>query len=313
MKKLTKTALAFAVVTITMNSALAEKIYAGSSTGSYTNDFCPQVASALKAGYFEHACTTSAGSGANVESVLASPVDVALGQFDIVAAAADENPGKLVVVDPGLGLECLYAVTSQSHITTLSGLSPRMPVALPSEKSGSTATFRYLQDLDESLAGLRKISYQDNALAAVNSVINGSADLAFFVQFANTNNDVFKAINEAELNFIPVINRKILRREVAGVKVYQPQEVVVTPTGLLGMLKGDAPSTISTTCTPVVVFTGAPSLFEEGSNERQDQDELVKLLTKVTPPSGGDWKDTFANTVSLGKDKLQSLMDKVSN
>ena len=288
-------------------SAQAQKIHAGSATGSYTNDFCPQVQAALKAEYFEHQCATSQGSGDNVEKVLATPTDVGLGQFDVVAAAVDQNPGKLAVVDPGIGLECLYAVTTDPNVTSLKGLSARMPVALPPEKSGSTGTFKFLQSLDEGLAQLRNITYYGSAKEAVDAVVSNKAALAFFVQFANTKNEVFETINDAKLTFIPVINRQILRREVAGQRVYQPQEVVVTPAGLLGRLTGQEPEKIVTTCMPVVLFTGDPASMPEGT-ARQDQEDVLKQLAKVEPPSKGDWKDILNNTIAIGKNKLDELM-----
>ncbi|MDX1606027.1 MAG: hypothetical protein R3202_07515, partial [Candidatus Competibacterales bacterium] len=100
---------------------LAQKIHAGSPSGSYTNDFCPQVETVLRAQYFEHQCATSEGSADNVAKVLANPQDVGLGQFDVVAAAADEHPGQLAVVNPQIGLECLYAVTTDASIQNLRG------------------------------------------------------------------------------------------------------------------------------------------------------------------------------------------------
>ncbi len=297
------------VVGLAATPVLAQQIHAGSPTGSYTNDFCPKVEEALKAQYFEHRCTTSEGSADNVARVLANPGDVALGQFDVVAAAADENPGKLAMVDPGIGLECLYAVTSETSVESLRGLSPRMPVALPSARSGSTATFQYLQSLDEGLAQMRNISHYDSALEAVQAVINGDAALAFFVQFPNTKNPVFQTINEAELKFVPVINRQILRREVAGQAVYQPQEVVVTPAGLLGSLMGRQPQKVVTSCMPVVLFTGTPEQFPESGNERQDQQDLIGQLAGVQPPSGGDWRDTLSNAVALSRERAQQFID----
>ena len=291
--------------------AQAQKIHAGSQSGSYTNAFCPQVQATLKQQYFEHSCEVSQGTGDNVEKVMAAPADVGLGQFDIVAARAIEEPGKLAVVNPNLGLECLYAVTSDGSVESLKGLSKRMPVALPGEKSGSTATFQYLQSLDENLAALRNVTHYDSALKAVQAVIDGDAALAFFVQFPDTTNAVFETINDAKLHFVPVINREILRREVAGYRVYQPQEVVVTPAGLLGRLTGKKPTTVDTTCTPVVLFTGSADGMPEGV-QREDQEEVIKLLAQVPRPESSDWKDTFKNAVAIGKDKIDALVEKYS-
>ena len=308
-----KCSIFLALAAIAGSSAMAQNIHAGSATGSYTNDFCPQVENVLKGEYFEHQCATSEGTGDNVDKVLANPKDAGLGQFDILAARATENPDKLAIVNANLGLECLYAVTKDATIDRLKGLSPRMPVALPSEKSGSTATFKFLQTLDDSLANLRKITHHGSAMDAVQAVIDGDAALAFFVQFPNTKNAVFKAINDAKLNFVPVINRQILRHEVAGYRVYEPQEVVVTPAGLLGSLLGKEPTKVDTTCTPVMLFTGHPNLFPEGSDERKDQEDVVKLLAKTERPSGGDWTDVFKNAVAIGQDKVESLIEKYSN
>ncbi|MFO1352324.1 MAG: hypothetical protein U1F68_17290 [Gammaproteobacteria bacterium] len=293
-------------------AVMAQSIHAGSETGSYTKDFCPEVEKALKKGYFEHKCTISQGTGDNVDKVLAKPSDVGIGQFDIVAARAEQAAGKLTVINPNIGLECLYAVTSDPAVTSLKGLAARMPVALPPEKSGATATFQYLQSLDKGLAELRKVTYYGSALEAVEAVTKGDAALAFIVQFPNTKNDVFKAINEAKLHFIPVINREILRREIGGQAVYQPQEVVVTPVGMLSKLTGKEAQKIETTCTPVVLFTGDPSQFKEGSNERKDQDELIKTLGQAQPPSSKDWKDVLKNTIAIGKDKVEGLIQKYS-
>ncbi|MDX1606505.1 MAG: hypothetical protein R3202_09960, partial [Candidatus Competibacterales bacterium] len=61
-------------------------------------------------------------------------------------------------------------------------------------------------------------------------------------------------------------------------------------------------------CMPVVLFTGAPEQFPEGSVERQDQEDLVKQLAKVQPPSTGDWKDVFKNAISVSQDKIQQFL-----
>jgi hypothetical protein len=297
---------------LSATSATAQSIYAGSASGSYTNDFCPEVESKLKSAYFEHRCATSEGTGDNVDKVLADPKSVGFGQLDVVAARMMESPGKLAMVDPNIGLECLYAVTSDSQVDRLKGLSPRMPVALPSEKSGSTSTFRFLQSLDPGLAALRKVEHYNSAKEAVTAVVKGQAALAFFVQFPDTKNEVFQTINDADLTFVPVINRAILRQEIEDIKVYQPQEVVVTPAGLIGTLTGGEPARIDTTCTPVVLFTGNPMGMAEG-NDRDDQEEVLRLLATVQRPSKGDWTDIFANAVKVSKDKFDDLMNDDGN
>lgn len=298
----------FIVGALGTTPALAQEIHAGSAAGSYTNDFCPQVEDKLKTAYFEHQCTTSQGTGDNIDKVLARPKSVGIGQFDVVAARMLKEPGKLAIADPGIGLECLYAVTSDESIDRLKGLSPRMPIALPPKKSGSTATFEFLQSLDPGLATLRKITHYGSAQEAVEAVTLGKAALAFFVQFPNTKNPVFETINSAELTFVPVINRTILRHDVDGHKVYQPQKVVVTPVGLMGKLTGKEDTRIDTTCTPVVLFSGSPETMPEG-HDRSDQEEVMNLLTTVQRPSSGDWTDIFDNAVTFSKEKYAELYE----
>lgn len=287
----------------------AQSIHAGSAAGSYTNDFCPQVQQAVAAEFFEHTCVTSEGSADNAEKVLANPHDVGIGQLDVIASFADQNPGELAIVDPELGLECLYAVTSQPDVSSLRGLSPRMPVALPSARSGSAATFGFLQELDEQLAALRNITHHDGPLEAVQAVADGDAALAFFVQFPNTSNPVFEAINSADLTFVPVVNRQILRREVGGVQVYQPREVTVTPTGLLGRLTGREDTKLVTTCTPVVLFTGTADRFEAGTVEHEDQVALIEQLAATQAPTSGDWTDILRNAVQVSRDRVERFLE----
>jgi len=289
--------------------ASSQVIHAGSAAGSYTNDFCPQVRSAIAAEFFEHSCATSEGSSDNANKVMANPHDIGIGQLDVIAAIAEQNPGQLAIVDPGLGLECLYAVTSQPNVTALRGLSPRMPVALPSALSGSAATFGFLQELDEQLRALRNITHHAGPLEAVQAVVAGDAALAFFVQFPNTSNPVFEAINTAGLSFVPVVNRQILRREVAGIQVYQPREITVTPTGLMGRLTGREPTKLLTTCTPVVLFTGDASRFEAGTDAHDDQVALIAQLAKTQPPSSGNWTDILRNAVQVSRERLESFLE----
>ncbi|MDX1606181.1 MAG: hypothetical protein R3202_08305, partial [Candidatus Competibacterales bacterium] len=65
----------------------AQNIYAGSASGSYTNDFCPKVVEAVRTEYFEHQCVTSQGTGDNIQKVLAEPTSIGIGQNIIIFIA----------------------------------------------------------------------------------------------------------------------------------------------------------------------------------------------------------------------------------
>lgn len=276
----------------------AESIHSGSEAGSYFGSFCPQIEASIGQAYFEHSCVPSGGTLDNVEKVLGNPSDIGMGQWDVIAQLPSEQLDQLEIVDPNFGLECMYAVTGDDSITSLSNVSKRIPMAIPSEKSGSAGSFNFLTTLDEGLGSLRNVSNHASALDAVNSVVSGESAMAFFVQFPDTGNDVFKAVNKGKLSFIPVINRKILKQEVAGIKLYEPSEVNVTPKGFLASVTGKPAPTIATTCTKIVLFTGKSGLPQE------DLTELVERLQAVERPTKGKWADVFNNVKTLGEETL---------
>ena len=141
---------------------MAESIHTGSDKGSYYNVFCPQVQGAIKKEYFNHQCVTSKGTAENVEKVKAAPSDIGIGQMDLLANETD-----LAIVVADIGMECMYAVTKDTSITSLAGLSSRIPLALPGQGSGSEKSFKNLQALDEGLASLRNLTNSESAFEAV--------------------------------------------------------------------------------------------------------------------------------------------------
>lgn len=265
-----KTLIATAIALTVSTAALGEGIHSGSKSGAYFNTVCPQVKDSLSKAYFQHQCETSLGTLDNQAKVTASPGDVGIGQWDVMAQLPAEQLDALEIVDPKIGLECIYAVTSETGLTSLADLHERIPMALPSEKSGSTATFKFMQTLDPDGLG--------SASDAIQSVIDGDAKIAFFVQMPDTGNAVFKQINKAKLSFIPVINRTILKQEIAGIRLYEAGQVAVTPQGLLASLTKKPVPVIDTTCTKIVAFTGKAT---EGN---VDQHDLIKQLGAIEPP-----------------------------
>lgn len=286
--------------------ASAEFIHAGSESGSYTGTFCPLVQAALKSEYFDMSCKTSAGTGANINSVLANPKDVALGQLDIVGSQPQSMLDKLAIVDPDMGLECLYAVTADPDISSISEISKRIPMALPSADSGSALTFKKLQSLDENLASLRNIQNMPDAKSAVQSVVDGQAAMAFFVQFPDTDNEVFEIANKNDLTFIPVITRKLLRQEANGIKLYQPSEVSVTSPGWAGKLQGKSGLTVTTTCTKIVVFTGVAETMT--GEDAEDQLAKIQAIGRTERPASKKWTDIFGNVKSLTEEAVAKYL-----
>jgi len=302
-----KTLFFVALLVVISSTAYAESINTGSKTGSYHNDFGPRVESILGKQLFKHKRKTSQGSGENFDRVLASPTDVSLGQFDVIASAATEHPDAVTVIRDDVAMECVYAVTARDSWKTwgdVSALARRMRIALPAEKSGATSTFKFIQTFDKGLARARKISHYDSPLNAVLAVKQGMADIAFFVQFPNTDNKVFKNINDSGLYFVPVVSREMLRLKIDGRAVYRAQQVNVTPGGWLSSGKD-----VLTACTPVVLFTGNPGLFPADSNERLDQEDMIAALRKPDTKSFQPDKDWFQNVLANVKDVSGSTVE----
>lgn len=293
-------ALAF----VSGSAGAANPIYTGGERGSYFTAFGPLIAELLEDNFLDYEVVTSAGSGENIDRVLANPMAIGLTQSDVLAFRAASDPQvaeDITIIRNDAAVECLYAVATEENATRLENwggvraLARRLRIATGSEGSGAGVTLRFLQSIDEDLARARNVAYMESVDSAIDAVIAGEADIAFFVQFADTSNDRFEDINDAELIFIPVVDRNILRQEVDGEKVYVPQQVKVTSAGLLSW---SGVTEIVTACTPLAYITGNPARLPEGSNDQLDLMDVIDIV------AGADLDD-----LQPGEDWFQSVLD----
>lgn len=286
---------------------LAQQIHTGSDAGAYFNDICPAAVDVISSSpsqealdadgvlpggsplFFEHMCATSGGTVDNLAKVRANPRDLGVGQLDLVAQDSDG----LFVVNTGVS-ECLYVVSNNEAIASASQLSARMPFGLPGEGSGSAATF--LQH--EPFSSLRRVNHYDSALDAINAVKSGDEAAAGFIQIPDTTNTVFEAA--ADLHFAGVVNRSMLRQTVGDTRVYEGTPGVrVSPgswTQIFGA--GDEAQTVTTSCTPVVLFGQHPDTMS--GIDQTDQQDLMAGLQRAAEanllvPNTGDWRSLFAD------------------
>jgi hypothetical protein len=187
-----------------------------------------------------------------------------------------------------------------------------MRVALPGAASGSTKTFEFIQSINDKLAGTTNITYHDSTDAAIDSVAQGSADVAFFVQMPDTSNQLFRSIKERELMWIGVGDRVMLRQEVDGTKIYAVDTVPVEETwGGFG-----TPKTLTTTCTQVVVMTGDP--VRTDVDDVESLKDQVALLTEnqANFEPDADWYRSMVgkikNVSASATDTLLQTVDKAS-
>ena len=275
-------------VTGASDAQATNPIYTGDQRGSYFGEFGPLLLDVLDSYFFDYELHTSAGSGENIQRVLDSPQAIGMTQSDVLAFEIAGNPAiaeQIVIIRNDIAQECLFAVTNEENAQRLTNwgdvraFARRLRFALGPEAGGSARTFGFLQTLDERLATARNVAYLDSTDAAIRAVINGEADIAFFVQFADTGNPLFETINDSRLAFIPVIDRAILRQQFqSGERAYMPLEVTVTSAGLLSWRGVER---VTTACTPLAYITGNPDALAAGSDARLDLEDMISVVREA--------------------------------
>lgn len=314
------TSLALAL-TFGAGPLFAQQIHTGSDAGAYFNNICPAAQNVISSSpsqealdangvlpggsplFFEHTCATSGGTVDNLAQVRANPLDLGVGQLDLVAQDSDG----LFVVGTGVS-ECLYVVSENEAVASASQLNPRMPFGLPGEGSGSAATF--LQH--EPFSSLRRVTHYDSALDAIEAVKTGDVAAAGFIQIPDTTNAVFEAA--ADLYFAGVVNRSMLRQTVGDTRVYEgTPNIRVSPgswTQIFGA--GNEAQTVTTSCTPVVLFGQHPDTLT--GMDQTDMTDLMEGLQRAAAanllvPDTGDWRSLFADLAERRRTAAEQVED----
>lgn len=299
----------------------AQSIHTGSDAGAYYNNICPAAQDVISSSpsqealdadgvlpggsplFFEHTCATSGGTVDNLAKVRDNPGDLGVGQLDLVA----QDSEGLFVINTGVS-ECLFVVSNNEAVASASNLNPRMPFGLPGEGSGSAATFMQ----HEPFASMRNITNFDSALAAIEAVNKGDVAAAGFIQIPDTTNTVFEAA--ADLYFAGVVNRGMLRQTVGDTRVYEgTPNVQVSPgswTQIFGA--GDEAQTVTTACTPVVIFGQHPDILT--GMDKTDMADLMGGLQRAAAanllvPDTGDWRSLFADLAERRRSAAQDVED----
>ena len=263
----------------------AKAINTGGPQGAYHSLFCPPIPVALAGAYFQgYACTPSRGTVENIERVLATPSQVGFAQLDVYAREAARRPEefrRLTLIRQDLACEGLWMVTRNEQLTGFGdvlGLARRIPFIVPAEGSGSAASFDFLMQNDPEGLGRaqpRNIRRMPDATAVINAVADSTdGAVGFFVQFADPQNANIRLMAEKGLKIIPVVSREILRTRVADQAVYEVQTFTLSGGGVFSR-----PRELTTACTPVAIFSGAPEALAVGKGVTQDDQR--ELIAKV--------------------------------
>lgn len=293
--------------------AIAGQINTGGETGAYHSTFCPQLEGLLRKSKFDYSCAPSDGSRENIQRVIGDPAQVGFSQFDVYALEGNQLGGQELfqIVRSDVARECLFAVSNNPAITNygeIAALASQLRFVLPPEKSGSTGTFEYLQQIDPEGLGLaRDITYASSADDAINTALTEPDTVTLFVQFPDPKNARFKTIVEKGGNLVPVIDRRILRQEINGEKIYYAEETDIT----LPKWNKSAKSAI-TACTPMVIFTGLPARVE-GAEARKDQEDLIRTVqafkAEELQPKEGFLAKLWRRTKQISGKSVERMMD----
>jgi hypothetical protein len=256
----------------------ASQINTGGAAGAYHQSFCPVLEGQLRTLGRDYPCATSEGTRENMERVLKDPRQLGYGQLDVFSlestALGQRNAFQIVRRDDAR--ECLFAATRDKSITSWNDIAAnanRLKFVLPPKGSGSNGTFQFLRMLDrDGLDRARDVSEAPNTDEAIRQALGADGTVTLFVQFADPENDRFKAIRSLGGHVVPVIDRTILAQAVDGQRIYYAQETQIeTPRWLK-----DTPRLV-TACTPMVLFTGHPQRLQEGF-ARRDQQDMIEAL-----------------------------------
>ena len=289
----------------------ASQINTGGSGGAYDASFCPVLAQQLKLAQFDYACKTSAGTRENMERVLSNPRQLGYGQLDVFALESRQMKAKsaLTLVRQDDVRECVFAVTRNKDVSNygeLAANAAKLRFILPPAASGSAGTFQFLRGIDAD--GLGKAKSVTNAAStedAIREALSADDTVSLFVQFADPDAEQFVQVGKLGGHIVPVIDRTILRQEVAGKKIYFAQETQVEDAQWTKSGKK-----VVTACTPLVVFTGAPERVQ-GEQARRDHEDLIRTVSALKSGSLLPEESLFQKLVKRTKELSATSTEKV--
>lgn len=315
MSRLNIAVLAAAGLTLTFTGmAHAGKIHTGGARGAYNGDFCPPLAKELNKAKFNYKCTLSLGSNENIQRVKQSPEDIGFSQFDVFALnATKQYPAQpFHVIRNDIARECVFMVTKNKELENFGDVAARageLNFILPPQGSGSASTFDFLRQIDPNGLGQAvDVTYAESTDIALKKALRGANNsVALFVQFPDPDNDRFKLIAKEQGLFVPVIDRNILRQQVDNQKIYFAQETDVSNGKF--WKKG---AKVTTACTPMVVFTGNPTLMASG-DKQLDHKDVINTVNDIPAknllPKKGFFQKYWSKTRSLSADAMEKMMD----
>ncbi len=275
------------------------------SASTYTAKYVPTAIDALSklrlAGY-EWGGPTQ-GTLDNVERVRANPTHLAVGQADMVRGVEG-----ITILHENVGPECLYVITKEEGYENLGhviGNAWDLTVVTGGEKSGSFGTWQVMSGIYDDFADM-PVVHAGSTDKIISAVKKKSSSIGFFVMRPDPNSKVFEAIEDAGLNFIPVV-------DFALEEIYEFYSLKVAHSGFAGLGAGQF---VETACTSVSLFTGVPEAIEGVRDEVTGRDlkrleATLKRVATADPedftPSTKDFSDMFSGMTKIASKRIAEL------
>jgi TRAP-type uncharacterized transport system substrate-binding protein len=236
-------------------AAAQEKIFAGPSSEPLYSEISPRLMTALYP-EFRISLETTSGSIQTIESVLEDPKAIGLVQKDILLNYLSTKPEikNNVEVFGDLSTRCLFGVIREGGwVKSFEDLKRRreeqpIRVDVGDPDGESAASFNAIKASEPDLSFVELENR--GGLRALHMVEAGLVDVAFFVEEPSlTSQSVQKVLNTDELEFLPIVSRKLIAPDQEEEFSYRYSRVVVDRSNWIGR-----DITYETLCTSVVIL-----------------------------------------------------------
>lgn len=299
------TSLFFSLLVITFNNiSLAEaenlvQIGGGPPTGEYIS-IAKSLCDALGVLYSCKALETK-GTIANKELLEASQVSLALAKSNVAEEwMKDPKFAARHSIIRRIGDESIFVFGKKETLTAIGswmGIRDNpylVSVGLPGEKSGDAALFNSLKSIQGSPLANIEIKMYPGRPELVKGVQAGEVAIGFIGQIPNPNNPLFKAINDADLVIMGVIDPDMINFG----DTFRIKPVTVKNAKWFG-LSGSAQQ-IETANVPAAIVAIKPEALEGRAGKVQESAiKKIQSAAEADLLPKQDWMQQLANTASL--------------
>lgn len=170
-----------------------------------------------------------------------------------------------------------------------------LSLGLPGEKSGDAAVFKALQAIDGSPLQALDVKYFKGKTELVAAVQAGQIQIGWFVQYPNPDNALFKAINDASLVVMGVVDPDFL--QLGG--SFGVQDVVIANAKAFGL--GGAAKAIHTATIRAAILARAPKTYPNIRGQKVQEAAIARIqrADEVDLLPRAPWINSLINSTTI--------------